>query len=120
MISRWTVALLAAGGLLGGCGSGGASSLRPGPTPQEQLAMAFDPDDADNRREGVLMLSSYEWGLAEPYLKGYAMLLATDDDATVRSAALPVASEVVTDELIVRSMTAFLMKSSPGVCNCGA
>lgn len=57
------------------------------PTPEEQVAMAFDPDDADRRREGVALLSGNSWGLKEPYLAGYAELLEADEDELVRSAA---------------------------------
>jgi len=52
------------------------------------VSMAFDPDDADRRREGVSMLSKRDWGLQEPYLKGYATLLQNDSDPSVRSAAV--------------------------------
>jgi len=57
------------------------------PSPSEQVAMAFDPDDADRRREGIVLLSRHDWGLQEPHLKGYAKLLAMDDDASVRCVA---------------------------------
>ena len=50
--------------------------------------MAFDPNDADRRRKGIELLSKKDWGLAEPYLKGYAMLLKTDKDPSVRSVAV--------------------------------
>jgi len=59
-----------------------------GPTPQQQVAMAFDPDNADNRREGIIRLSRKDWGLQEPYLKGYAGLLVADDHPLVRCAAV--------------------------------
>ena len=59
-----------------------------GPSPQQQVAMAFDPDNADNRREGIILLSRKDWGLQEPYLKGYAGLLAADDHPLVRCAAV--------------------------------
>lgn len=58
-----------------------------GPPPKELVAMAFDPDDADRRREGIIGLSKKDWGLQEPYLKGYASLLKTDANETVRAAA---------------------------------
>jgi len=98
MIVRALFSLMGAAALLAalamsGCGSGEGLTLKQmvgaasGPTPKEQLAMAFDSDDADHRREGVLMLSSHQWGLQEPYLKGYAMLLESDEDPTVRAAA---------------------------------
>lgn len=55
---------------------------------EEMVEMAFDPSDADNRRRGITLLSERQWGLQEPYLKGYAMLLDKDDDPLVRSAAV--------------------------------
>ncbi len=58
-----------------------------GPPTKVMAAKAFDPDSADNRREGVVFLANKDFGLKEPYLKGYAMLLRTDDDPLVRSAA---------------------------------
>ena len=80
---------------LGGCskGSSGGGSLNGmmrnlvGPSPSELVAWAFDPNDPDRRRMGVLGLSSKKWGLKEPYLKGYAALLKTDKDPLVRAAA---------------------------------
>ncbi|MGB2819655.1 MAG: HEAT repeat domain-containing protein [Phycisphaerae bacterium] len=59
-----------------------------GRTPTENVAMAFDPNDPDLRRDGILGLSRKDWGLKEPYLKGYAAILRTDDDPLVRSAAV--------------------------------
>jgi len=58
-----------------------------GPSPKELVQMAFDPNDADRRREGITRLSKKDWGLGEKYLKGYALLLQTDEDASVRCAA---------------------------------
>ena len=58
------------------------------PPPKQQVAMAFDPDDADKRREGIVMLSSHDWGLREPYLKGYADRLKEDPDPSVRCAGV--------------------------------
>lgn len=52
------------------------------------VEMAFNPVDADQRREGITLLSKRKWGLKEPYLKGYAALLQTDQDPLVRSAAV--------------------------------
>ncbi len=58
-----------------------------GPSPSELVAWAFDPNDPDRRRLGVVGLSSKRWGLKEPYLKGYAALLKTDKNPLVRAAA---------------------------------
>ncbi|MFW6066561.1 MAG: HEAT repeat domain-containing protein, partial [Planctomycetota bacterium] len=78
---------------LGGCANTdrSASNLKNrmfGPSASELVAMAFDADDSDRRREGVTLLSARDWGLEEPYLKGYATLLASDTDPRVRSAAV--------------------------------
>ncbi len=59
-----------------------------GRTPRENVVMAFDPNDPDLRRDGILALSKKDWGLKEPYLKGYAAILRTDEDPLVRSAAV--------------------------------
>jgi len=58
------------------------------PPPGETLVvMAFDPNDPDRRREGINKLSEQSWGLRDPHLKGYALLLRADEDPSVRSAA---------------------------------
>ena len=58
-----------------------------GPSPRQMVAMAFDPNDADRRREGITLLSERSWGLREPHLKGFALMLAADPDPSVRSAS---------------------------------
>lgn len=58
-----------------------------GPSPRQMVAMAFDPNDADRRREGITLLSERSWGLRDPHLKGFALMLAADPDPSVRSAA---------------------------------
>lgn len=57
------------------------------PTPADRAKQAFNMDSADQRREGIVGLSKNDWGLKEPYLKGYA-LLSTDPEPAVRSAAV--------------------------------
>jgi HEAT repeat protein len=59
-----------------------------GRTPRENVALAFDPNDPDLQRDAILALSKKDWGLKEPYLKGYAAILRTDEDPLVRSAAV--------------------------------
>lgn len=88
-------AILATGAVLSGCGETiKAPRLQDiveelfGPAPRQQVRMAFDPDDPDRRREGVVQLSENDWGLQEPYLEGYATLLRNDEDAGVRAAAV--------------------------------
>ena len=90
-----TAACVAACALAGGCGNDaeawtlqGLLKKLSGSTPKQNVAMAFDPNDADRRREGILGLSEKGWGLREPYLKGYAAILRTDDDPLVRAAAV--------------------------------
>ena len=108
MLAR-NVALLAAGVALcaaaAGCNGGGGGSgegafgknwtlqslykeITGGSTPSHDVAMAFDPNDADRRRQGIISLSEKDWGLKEPYLKGYAAILQTDQDPMVRAAAV--------------------------------
>jgi len=85
--SAGVLAVLAA---TAGCNShkgGGLGANLRGTTPQQRVAMMFDVDDPDKRREGIAELSDEDWGLAEPYLKGYATLLEIDDNSAVRSAA---------------------------------
>lgn len=57
------------------------------PSPDEQVKMAFHPTDPDKRREGITLLAKNAWGLQEPYLEGYAKIIRTDEDASVRCAA---------------------------------
>jgi hypothetical protein len=58
-----------------------------GPPPRQQVDQMFT-GDADQRREAIVGLSGKEWGLKEPYLKGYAALAKSDTDPSVRSAAV--------------------------------
>ncbi len=80
--------------VLTGCSKGGdgekltLSQKLWGPPPSQLVAWAFDPNDPDKRRQGVVGLSAKSWGLKEPYLKGYAALLKTDKDPLVRAAAV--------------------------------
>ena len=92
LLVAWGLGLLVA---VSACSSGGEkvtlqSMMRSmtGPSAKELVAWAFDPNDPDRRREGVIGLSSRDWGLKEPYLKGYAALLKTDKDPLVRAAAV--------------------------------
>lgn len=81
-------------GVASGCNKGQgwtaeeAMKKMSGPSPQELVAMAFDPKDADRRREGVCQLSQRSWGRQEKYCKGYALLVHEDADPTVRAAAV--------------------------------
>ena len=83
-----------AGGAIG-CGKTGIdfSAFRKNPrgrkTPsiEDQVTMLYLGENADERREGIVLISSHPWGLEEPYLARYAELLRDDGDATVRGAA---------------------------------
>jgi len=95
-MGRWVlVAVALATAVLAGCSKGGGGKITlndmmrklTGPSPSELVAWAFDPNDPDKRRMGIVGLSSKKWGLREPYLKGYAALLKTDKDPLVRAAA---------------------------------
>ncbi|MGC9454717.1 MAG: HEAT repeat domain-containing protein [Phycisphaerae bacterium] len=93
LMLAFSVGVFVAGVTCGGCANTdrSASNLKDrmfGPSASELVAMAFDAEDSDRRREGVTLLSSRDWGLEEPYLKGYAALLASDTDPRVRSAAV--------------------------------
>ena len=86
-----------AAAVLAGCSKGGGSkkfSLTSimqkltGPSPSQLVEWAFDPNDPDRRRMGVVGLSSKSWGLREPYLKGYGALVKTDKNPLVRAAAV--------------------------------
>ena len=89
----WIGFALIAAALPAGC-KGGPHTLQEawesmwGPSPQQSVAMVFDVKDPDQRREGIVNLSRNDWGLREPYLKGYAKVLETDEDAVVRSVAV--------------------------------
>jgi len=48
------------------------------PSKEELVLEAFSSPDPDVRREAIIMLSSYKWGLKEPYLVGYAEILESE------------------------------------------
>ena len=54
---------------------------------RQMVAEAFDPQDADARRLGIVELTEEDWALREPFLKGYAAL-AHDEEPIVRSMAV--------------------------------
>jgi hypothetical protein len=64
-----------------------ASEWFTGPSNAKRVAMATDPEDADRRREGIVLLSEKDFGLREPYLAWYANRLAVDKDPSVRGVA---------------------------------
>ena len=84
-----TSLILACVALLGGC-SGMMRTCRRvfDPTsPRERIAMAFNLDDPDRRREGIAAKTEDRGWDAEPNLEAYATL-AQDPDPLVRGAAL--------------------------------
>lgn len=84
-----TTLILAAVALLGGCSGLMRTCRRVFDTrsPRERIAMAFDVDDPDRRREGIVALTEVRGWDAEPYLEAYATL-AGDPDPLVRGAAI--------------------------------
>lgn len=56
-------------------------------SPAQAAADAFNTYDADTRRSAIARLASASFGGEEPYLKTYRLLL-TDEDPTVRAAAV--------------------------------
>lgn len=57
------------------------------PTPREAASKAFNPYDADLRRDSVTLLSNASFGGESPYLRTYR-LLVSDGDPTVRAACV--------------------------------
>ncbi|NLF32068.1 MAG: hypothetical protein GX591_14420, partial [Planctomycetes bacterium] len=84
-----TILILTCVTLLGGC-SGMMRTCRrwvDTTSPRQRIAMAFDLQDPDLRREGIAaMMEARGWD-REPYLEAYATL-AGDPDPLVRGAAL--------------------------------
>lgn len=85
------VAITLAAGLLG-CANGGldpagaiASAFPQPPTPSEAVAMMFDREDADQRREGINWLSAAPFGGEEAYVESYRLFF-NDPDPSVRAA----------------------------------
>ena len=58
----------------------------PPPSPSEAVAMMFDRNDADNRREGITWIAVSTFGGEEEYLRSYR-LFVDDPDPGVRAAA---------------------------------
>lgn len=93
MKTRTIIALALAALALRGCSNTTTDIpwLKPifgGASGTELVAMVFDPDDPDKRREGIVGLAKKTWGLREPHLKGFALRLEIDRDPSVRSAAV--------------------------------
>lgn len=62
-----------------------ANAFPQPPTPKEAVAMMFDRDDADQRREGINWLSAAPFGGDEVYLESYRLFF-NDPDPSVRAA----------------------------------
>ncbi len=59
-----------------------------GPSGSQLVDMAFDPDDPDMRRQGVVALSEKDWAQNKPsIMKGIATILETDPEESVRCVA---------------------------------
>ncbi len=87
-------AMLLAGALVAGAGCANgtidpaaalANAFPQPPTPKEAVAMMFDRDDADRRREGINWLSAAPFGGEEVYLESYRLFF-NDPDPSVRAA----------------------------------
>jgi hypothetical protein len=57
-------------------------------SPLQAAMMAADPSDADQRRQGIVLLGNAPFGGAAPYLKLYREYAASDADPLVRASAL--------------------------------
>lgn len=84
---RYLVAVILLSALAAGAGCSSESWRNRRLSGPEIVAMAFDPNDADRRREGIAILMEKDWGLREPHLQGYALILKTDRAPLVRSVA---------------------------------
>lgn len=58
------------------------------PTPTEAARLMIDPNDPDNRRRGVLMISNSPFGGGEPYLEIYRDMAIYERDPLAKAAAL--------------------------------
>lgn len=89
--------LCLAASLLAGCEQSGISAEKRVAklSAKELVQTMFESGDPDMRRAAINELSKYDWGRREPYLEGYAAVLANErgrpkaeSSATVRSAAV--------------------------------
>ena len=85
---------LLTGACLTGCGSTGVTydnlyegffGDEPPPTPTQAVAMMFNREDADQRRQGISWIAASKFGGEEEYLNSYR-LFVTDPDPGVRAA----------------------------------
>jgi HEAT repeat protein len=92
------LALIAAACGLLGCTGNAKRDLKQAmdplfpPTPTEAAQMSVNIYDADQRRQGVTLLSAAKFGGEAPYLKLYR-LLVNDEDASVRAACVKALGE---------------------------
>ena len=86
-----------------------------GPSASQLVDMAFDPDDADRRRQGVVGLSEQEWAHDKPsIMKGIALILDTDPEESVRCVAARALGKAG-DPNYVAALTTALRDISPMV-----
>jgi HEAT repeat protein len=74
-------------GIPTGCGPGSLWNRLFPPPAEEMVEMATDADDADRRRQGLMMLSSQPYGTEDKFVEVYVNVLQNDPEPTVRSAA---------------------------------
>ena len=91
-----------------------AVNLMTGKTPLRDVRMMENKDNPDERRKGILALSSKSWGQVEPYTKRYRQIAQADPDALVRAAAIR-ALNASRDRAAVTIFTAALADASPFV-----
>ena len=65
-----------------------AGGVVTGKTPIRDVKMMEDAASADDRRKGIVALSSREYGQREPYTRRYRQIAQSDADASVRAAAV--------------------------------
>src|SRR5262245_35494044 len=63
------------------------SAFKP-TTPREAVRMMVDPHNADNRRQGTVLISNAPWGGTEAYVKQYRDMVEHERDPIVKATAI--------------------------------